>query len=120
MRSRYTYVLGFFLGPGLPRARPAASVCPFVRLLPGLGPGTPFRRGVSPGVAPLAGVEVASASEALSAEDGRTTGTSVDEAGEERSAPLSATASLGVLCSGVSEAISRRTLGDIFSLMMSD
>lgn len=57
--------------------------------MPGLGPGTPFRRGVSPGVAPAAGVEAASASEALSAEEGRTAGRSAaDEAGEERSAAL--------------------------------
>lgn len=40
------------------------------------------------GVAPAAGVEFASALESLSAEEGRTAGTSVDEAGEERSRPL--------------------------------
>ena len=83
-----TYSRGFFLGPGLPLARALGSVCPFARLLPGLGPGTPFRRGVSAGVAPAAGVEFASALESLSAEEGRTAGTSLDEAGEKRSTPL--------------------------------
>lgn len=76
------YSLGFFLGPGRPRD--LASVCPVVRLLPGFGPGMAFRRGVSAGVAPVAGVELAS-SEPLSAEEGRTVGSSPEEAGEERS-----------------------------------
>lgn len=84
-----TYSRGFFFGPGLPLARAPGSVCPFARLLPGLGPGTPFRRGVSPGVAPVAGVEAASALESLSAEEGRTAGASVEESGEERSLALS-------------------------------
>lgn len=85
--------LGFFLGPGRPRDFAVGSVCSFVLLLPGLGPGTPFRRGVSPAVAPVAGVERASASEPLSAEDGRTGGSSADEAGDE----LSLVLMLGVL-----------------------
>lgn len=38
----------------------------------------------------MAGVEVASALESLSAEEGRTAGTSADEAGEDRSLALSA------------------------------
>lgn len=84
----FTYSLGFFLGPGRPRDFAVESVCSFVLLLPGLGPGTPFRRGVSSGVAPVAGVELASASEPLSAEDGRTGGSSADEAGEGCSVPL--------------------------------
>lgn len=90
---RFAYSLGFFLGPGRPRDFAVGSVCSFVLLLPGLGPGTPFRRGVSSAVAPVAGVEMASASEPLSAEDGRTVGSSADEAGEELSLDLM----LGVL-----------------------
>jgi hypothetical protein len=80
---RFAYSLGFFLGPGRPRDFAVGSVCSFVLLLPGLGPGTPFRRCASLGVAPVAGVELASASEPLSADDGRTVGSSADEVGEE-------------------------------------
>jgi hypothetical protein len=75
--------LGFFLGPGRPRDFAVGSVFYFVLLLPGVGPGTPFRRCASLGVAPVAGVELASASEPLSADDGRTVGSSADEVGEE-------------------------------------
>jgi hypothetical protein len=57
--------------------------------VPGLGPGIPFRRGVSPGVAPVAGVEFASAFDSASAEDGRAAGASVEEAGEDCSVALS-------------------------------
>lgn len=57
--------------------------------MPGLGPGIPFRRGVSPGVAPVAGVEFASAFDSASAEDGRAAGASVEEAGEDCSVGLS-------------------------------
>lgn len=68
----------------------------------------------------MAGVEVASASEALSAEDGRTTGTSVEEAGEERSALLSARASLVTLCSGVSVGNCCKSFGDNLKVTTSD
>lgn len=115
-----TYSLGFFLGPGRPLAF-AGSVCPFARLLPGLGPGTPFRRGVSPGVspgvAPAAGVEAASASEALSADDGRGIGTSEDEAGED----CSILSSVGMGVAGFRSAGSRKRCkrsGDSFSVSM--
>ena len=84
----FAYSLGFFLGPGRPRDFAVGSVCSFVLLFPGLGPGTPFRRCASLAVAPVAGVELASASEPLSAEDGRTVGSSADEAGEELSLDL--------------------------------
>jgi len=77
IRKTLAYSLGFFFGPGRPRD--LGSVWPFVRLLPGFGPGTPFRRGVSG--APVAGVEFAS--EPLSADDGRT-GSSEEEVGEDR------------------------------------
>ena len=50
---------------------------------------------MSPGVAPAAGVEAASASDPLSAEEGRTAAASAFDAGEECSAPLSRLA-LGV------------------------
>jgi hypothetical protein len=115
LRRSVTYSLGFFLGPGRPLAF-AGSVWPFARLLPGLGPGTPFRRGVSPGVAPVAGVEVASASDALSADEGRGTGTSEDEAGEECSLILS---SVGVGVAGFRSAGSRKRCsksGESFSV----
>lgn len=112
-----TYSRGFFFGPGLPLARALGSVWPFARLLPGLGPGTPFRREVSPGVAaPVAGVEVASALESLSAEGGRTAGTSVDEAGEERSLALSAWDEFEVLRSGPLSAKVWRTSGASLNL----
>jgi hypothetical protein len=116
-RVGLTYSLGFFLGPGRPLAF-AGSVWPFARLLPGFGPGTPFRRGVSPGVAPVAGVEVASASEALSADDGRGTGTSEDEAGEECSGSL-ILSSVGMGVAGFRSAGSKKRCsrsGDSFSV----
>ena len=69
---------------------------------------------MSPGVAPVAGVEIASASEPLSAEDGRAAVTSVDEAGEERSFALS-TLSLVVARVGLRSAasvVNRRSTSD--------
>lgn len=113
------YSLGFFFGPGRPRGL-AGSVCPFERFAPGLGPGTPFRRGVSPGVTPVAGVESASGSEALSAEEGRGAGGSLDEAGEERSRFFSVVDGVdvviaGLRSSGVLEKRCRRS-GDSFNV----
>lgn len=78
-----------------------------------------FRRGVSAGVAPAAGVELAS-SEALSAEDGRTVGSSPEEAGEARSlvsgVPWGLALSWARKCAGtlrttVKEFLPRRLLG---------
>ena len=72
-------------------------------------------RGVSPGVAPVAGVEFASAFESASAEDGRAAGASVEEAGEDCSVALSRLGvGSGVLVSeesGVSSMNRRKALG---------
>jgi hypothetical protein len=114
-RIRVAYRRAFFLGPGRPRTRATGSVWPLVRLVPGLGPGIPFRRGVSPGVAPVAGVEFASAFDSASAEDGRAAGASVEEAGEDCSVALSGLdVGSGVLVSGesgVSSINCRKALG---------
>ena len=60
-----TYSRGFFFGPGFPRGLGKISPIWFrLLLLPGLGPGMPFLRGVG-----AAGMEAAS--EALSAEEDR-------------------------------------------------
>lgn len=96
-----TYRRAFFFGPGRPRTRATGSDDPLPRLLPGLGPGIPFRRGVSPGVTPVAGVEVTSALDSTSA-DGRATGASTEEAGEDCSALSGRDEGSGVLVSEVS------------------
>ena len=119
-RDRAPYRRGFFFGPGRPRARAAGSAWPLARLLPGLGPGTPFRRGVSPGVAPVAGVEVASRSEPLSADEGRTGAVPADEAGEERSWVFARRVGLDGLRSGPSAANCWRTAGGSFKVIINE
>lgn len=94
------------------------------RLVPGLGPGIPFRRGVSPGVAPVAGVEFPSAFDSASAEDGRAAGASVEEAGEDCSVGLSGLdVGSGVLVSGdsgISSKNCRKALGASLRVTRSD
>lgn len=70
----------------------------------------------------MAGVEVASASEALSAEEGRATGTSVDEAGDERSLIIFSVAGIVGFCSGKSESLRKRCRrsGDNFNVTRSE
>lgn len=71
-----TYSRGFFFGPGFPRGLGKISPIWFrLLLLPGLGPGMPFLRGVG-----AAGMEAAS--EALSAEEGGATGSADVEEGD--------------------------------------
>lgn len=71
---------------------------------------------MSPCVAPVAGVEVGSALESLSAEEGRAAGTSADEAGEERSFGLSVWDEFETLRSGLLFPKVRSTAGDSFNL----
>lgn len=70
---------------------------------------------MSPGVAPVAGVEFASAFDSASAEEGRAAGASVEEAGEDCSVALSGLdVGSGVLVSGesgVSSINCRKALG---------
>jgi hypothetical protein len=71
-----TYSRGFFFGPGFPRGLGKISPIWFrLLLLPGLGPGIPFLRGVG-----AAGVEAAS--EALSTEEGGAKGSADVEEGD--------------------------------------
>lgn len=67
---------------------------------------------MSAGVAPVAGVEFPSALESFSAEEGRTAGVSVDEAGEECSTPLPGEDGFAVLRSGVLPMKDCSTSGD--------
>lgn len=75
---------------------------------------------MSPAVAPVAGVEVASASEPLSAEEGRTAGTPADEAGEERSCALSRMAGKDALRSAASPVNCWRMFGGNFRVTISE
>lgn len=86
-----TYSLGFFFGPGFPLGLGVVSLIWFTpRLAPGLGPGTPLRRGVSAAEVPAAGVDAAS--DALS--DGGIGASTEDDAGEEGSFSLTGESAL--------------------------